>query len=234
MKYINKSLSAILLSIIYIMTSCVNELDNYDEPNGGINGTIVDAETGEAVPLPVQGSTGVIIKMMEQNTDATKSVDFYALQDGTFNNTRIFNCDYLITVEGPFVSPGEVKATIHGQTKVDIPVTPYARISAEAQVTEKKISVNYRIEKTNESFTTSEVYGYWNFAPGVDDGGANQAGKTTVKDLNGTIIFDLENDQVFKDNEYKIKDNGNKVYVRIGAKTEGAINYSQVITVTLN
>ena len=59
------------------MTSCVNELDNYDEPNGGISGTIVDAETGEAVPLPVQGSTGVIIKMMEQNTGATKSVDFY-------------------------------------------------------------------------------------------------------------------------------------------------------------
>lgn len=216
------------------MTSCVNELDNYEEPNGGISGTIVDKETGEAVPLPVQGSTGVIIKMMEQNTDATKTVDFYALQDGTFKNTRVFNCDYLITVEGPFVSPGEVDATINGQTNVDIPVMPYARVSADAKAEGKKISINYHVEKTSESFTTTEVCGYWNFAPGVDDGGANQAGKVTVNDLDGTIVFDLENDQNFLDNEYRIKDNGNKVYVRIGAKTEGSINYSQVITLTLN
>lgn len=234
MKSINIFLSAIFFSVIYIMTSCVNELDNYDEPNGGISGTIVDAETGEAVPLPVQGSTGVIIKMMEQNTEATKSVDFYALQDGTFKNTRVFNCEYLITVDGPFVEPGEVLTTVNGQTKVDIPVTPYARISAEAQSEGKKVSIKYHVEKTKESFITSEIYGYWNFAPGVDDGGANQAGKITVNELDGTIVFDLENDQVFKDNEYKIKDNGNKVYVRIGAKTEGSINYSQVITVVLN
>lgn len=234
MKYINNFLSVILFSVIFIMTSCVNELDNYEEPNGGISGTIVDKETGEAVPLPVQGSTGVIIKMMEQNTDATKTVDFYALQDGTFKNTRVFNCDYLITVEGPFVSPGEVDATINGQTNVDIPVMPYARVSADAKAEGKKISINYHVEKTSESFTTTEVCGYWNFAPGVDDGGANQAGKVTVNDLDGTIVFDLENDQNFLDNEYRIKDNGNKVYVRIGAKIEGSINYSQVITVVLN
>ena len=98
----------------------------------------------------------------------------------------------------------------------------------------KKVSINTIVEKTKESFITSEIYGYWNFAPGVDDGGANQAGKVKVNELDGTIVFDLENDQVFKDNEYKIKDNGNKVYVRIGAKTEDSINYSQVITVVLN
>jgi hypothetical protein len=230
MKSINIFLSAIFFSVIYIMTSCVNELDNYDEPNGGISGTIVDSETGEAVPLPVQGSTGVIIKMMEQNTEATKSVDFYALQDGTFKNTRVFNCEYLVTVDGPFVEPGEVLTTVNGQTKVDIPVTPYARISAEAQSEGKKVSIKYHVEKTKESFITSEIYGYTTKA-------FNQQVKNNIEkfdELDGTIVFDLENDQVFKDNEYKIKDNGNKVYVRIGAKTEGSINYSQVITVVLN
>ena len=111
----------------------------------------------------------------------------------------------LITVDGPFVEPGEVRTTINGQTKVDIPVTPYARISADAQSEGKKVSIKYHVEKTKESFITSEIYGYWNFAPGVDDGGANQAGKVKVNELDGTIVFDLENDQVFKDNEYKIK-----------------------------
>ena len=221
------------LMSLCLMSSCVNELDNYDAPDGGVYGTILDAETNQPVPLPVQGSTGVIIKLMEQGTGATKTVDFYAKQDGTFNNSRIFNCDYLITVEGPFVTSEEVRATVEGQTEVNIPVIPYARIEASASVSGKKVSINYQVSKTRSSYTTDEVYGYWNFAPGVDDGGANQAGKVTVNELSGTITFDLVADQTFLDNEYKVKANGNKIYVRIGAKTEGVINYSQIIEVIL-
>ena len=221
------------LMSLCLMSSCVNELDNYDAPDGGVYGTILDAETNQPVPLPVQGSTGVIIKLMEQGTGATKTVDFYAKQDGTFNNSRIFNCDYLITVEGPFVTSEEVRATVEGQTEVNIPVIPYARIEASASVSWKKVSINYQVSKTRSSYTTDEVYGYWNFAPGVDDGGANQAGKVTVNELSGTITFDLVADQTFLDNEYKVKANGNKIYVRIGAKTEGVINYSQIMEVIL-
>ena len=221
------------LMSLCLMSSCVNELDNYDAPDGGVYGTILDAETNQPVPLPVQGSTGVIIKLMEQGTGATKTVDFYAKQDGTFNNSRIFNCDYLITVEGPFVTSEEVRATVEGQTEVNIPVIPCARIEASASVSGKKVSINYQVSKTRSSYTTDEVYGYWNFAPGVDDGGANQAGKVTVNELSGTITFDLVADQTFLDNEYKVKANGNKIYVRIGAKTEGVINYSQIMEVIL-
>ena len=221
------------LMSLCLMSSCVNELDNYDAPDGGVYGTILDAETNQPVPLPVQGSTGVIIKLMEQGTGATKTVDFYAKQDGTFNNSRIFNCDYLITVEGPFVTSEEVRATVEGQTEVNIPVIPDARIEASASVSGKKVSINYQVSKTRSSYTTDEVYGYWNFAPGVDDGGANQAGKVTVNELSGTITFDLVADQTFLDNEYKVKANGNKIYVRIGAKTEGVINYSQIMEVIL-
>lgn len=221
------------LMSLCLMSSCVNELDNYDAPDGGVYGTILDAETNQPVPLPVQGSTGVIIKLMEQGTGATKTVDFYAKQDGTFNNSRIFNCDYLITVEGPFVTSEEVRATVEGQTEVNIPVIPYTRIEASASVSGKKVSINYQVSKTRSSYTTDEVYGYWNFAPGVDDGGANQAGKVTVNELSGTITFDLVADQTFLDNEYKVKANGNKIYVRIGAKTEGVINYSQIMEVIL-
>lgn len=224
-----------LLSIISLCltTSCVNELDNYKTPNGGIHGTIVDIETKEPVPLPVQGSTGVILKMMEKGTEATKSVDFYAKQDGTFDNDRVFDCDYLIKVEGPFTAPAEVKATISGQTEVNIPVMPYARIEASASVSGKTVSLQYQVKKTKDSYKVSEVYGYWNFAPGVDDGGANRAGRVTVNDLSGTISIDLGKEQAFLDNLYKIQSNENKIYVRIGAKTEGVINYSQVLVVTL-
>ena len=67
-----------------LMVSCGDEIDNYDAPNGGIKGQVLDADTGEPIPLPVSGSSGVIINMNELNTGATKSVDFYAKADGSF------------------------------------------------------------------------------------------------------------------------------------------------------
>ncbi len=210
-------------------TSCLSDLDNYESPNGGIKGQILDAETNEPIPLPVQGSTGVIINMFEQNTDATQSVDFYAKTDGSYENTKLFNCDYKIVVNGPFVSPCEEFVTVKGQTTLNLKATPYARINASARVEGKTITITYKVNPTNSNFKVSEVYGYWNFAPGVDNGNANQAGKQTVKEQEGTIVFDLENDKNYQDNLYKIKGNGNKIYVRVGAKTESAVNYSIII-----
>jgi hypothetical protein len=52
---------------LLLLTGCLNELDNYDAPDGGIMGRILDAETNEPVPLPVQGSTGTIINLYELN-----------------------------------------------------------------------------------------------------------------------------------------------------------------------
>ena len=186
-------------------TSCLSDLDNYESPNGGIKGQILDAETNEPIPLPVQGSTGVIINMFEQNTDATQSVDFYAKTDGSYENTKLFNCDYKIVVNGPFVSPCEEFVTVKGQTTLNLKATPYARINASARVEGKTITITYKVNPTNSNFKVSEVYGYWNFAPGVDNGNANQAGKQTVKEQEGTIVFDLENDKNYQDNLYKIK-----------------------------
>ncbi|MDR1368716.1 MAG: DUF3823 domain-containing protein [Dysgonamonadaceae bacterium] len=215
------------------MVSCVNELDNYNPPNGGIKGKILDAETNEPVPLPVQGSTGTIINLFELNTDATMSVDFYAKYDGTYEHAKVFNGDYSVVVNGPFVNPCEGKVTVKGQTTFDLKATPYARIDASASVSGTGISIRYNVVKTNESFQVSEVYGYWNFAPGVDNGSANYAGKVTVRETSGTVTFDLGNDGNYKDNLHKIQSNGNKIYVRIGALTENSINYSTILTVTL-
>lgn len=212
----------------FCFTSCLNDLDNYESPNGGIQGKILDSKTNEPIPLPVQGSTGVIINMYEQNTNATQSVDFYAQMDGSFENSKLFNCDYKIVVNGPFVSVCEDFVTVKGQTTFDIVATPYARISINTQVSSKKVTATYKVTPTDPSFNVSDVYGYWNFAPGVDDSNANYAGKQTVKETEGTITFDLGNDATYQSNLYKIQANGNKIYFRIGAKTEGKINYSTI------
>ncbi len=231
MKKINLFIT--IAAAILGITSCVNELDNYDAPNGGIKGQILDAETNEPIPLPVQGSTGAIINLFELNTDATMSVDFYAKYDGTYEHSQVFNGEYNVVVNGPFVSPCESKVTIKGQTTLDLKATPYARIDASVSASGTSIDIRYDVTKTNDSYTVSEVYGYWNFAPGVDNGSANYAGKVTVNESSGTITFDLSNDKNYQDNLHKITANGNKIYVRIGAKTGNAVNYSKILTVTL-
>ena len=229
-----KKINLLFIAICsFCLTGCLSDLDNYESPNGGIKGQIIDTETNEPIPLPVQGSTGVIINMFEQNTGATQSVDFYAKMDGSYENSKLFNCDYKIVVNGPFVAPCEDFVTVKGQTTFNVSATPFARITASTQVTGKIVTINYKVIPSDPSFVVSEVYGYWNFAPGVDNSNANYAGKQTVSETEGSIIFDLENDEAYQSNHYKIQANGNKIYLRIGAKTEGEVNYSTISEVVV-
>ena len=72
-KIINIGLTALFACF---MVACENDIDNYDAPNGGVHGTIYDKETNEPIPMPVPGSSGVMMSLYEQNTGATASVDF--------------------------------------------------------------------------------------------------------------------------------------------------------------
>ena len=87
-KIVNIGLTALFACFV---AACENDIDNYDAPNGGVYGTIYDKETNEPVPMPVPGSSGVMMSLYEQNTGATASVDFRARQDGTFEHTKVFN-----------------------------------------------------------------------------------------------------------------------------------------------
>ncbi len=230
-----KKIGFLILALCSLcLTSCLDELDNYDAPNGGIKGRILDASTGQPIPLPVQGSGGVIIRLYEQGTNASQSVDFYAKQDGTFENSQVFNCDYLVVAEGPFEQNPEGTVKVSGQTTFDLTATPMARIEASATASGRIVTINYKVTPSKANYQVSEVYGIWNYAPGVDNGGANQAGKKTVSDTSGSITFNLDEESNFKDYQYKIKSNGNKIYLRVGARTEGKINYSEVMEVTVN
>ena len=186
-----KKINLWLFLSILLFTSCLNELDNYDSPNGGIKGQILDIETGEPIPLPVQGSTGVIVNMFEQNTTATKTVDFYAKMDGSFEQSKLFNCDYKILIKGPFISQCEEFVTVKGQTSLNLRALPYSRISATASATDKIVTIKYKVSSTLPENSVSEVYAYWNFAPGVDNGSAKQAGKQMLDLTDGIAVFDL-------------------------------------------
>lgn len=229
-----KLINILFLTAIIFSTSCENDIDNYDAPNGGIRGTIYDIETNEPIPLPVQGTAGVLVNLYEQNTNATQSVDFRAKQDGTFENSQIFNCEYKVVVNGPFVDKCEGVVSVNGATQFDLKATPYSRINIEASVDDNnQVSITYIVNKTNPSYTVSEVSFLWNFAPGVDINSSNYATRVNAKLVSGTHVFDLPKDSKFTENYYKIKSNKNKIYVRVAAKAQGIVNYSKIIELTV-
>ncbi len=218
-----------------IGVSCTNEIDNYDAPAGGIKGTVYDAATNEPIPLPTQGDGGVLVNLFEQHTGATRSVDFRAKQDGTYENSQLFDGEYKIVVNGPFVDKCEGAVTVQGQTTCDLKATPYSRIDIQAAVdAANRIRITYSAVPSNPSFTVSEVSLMWNFAPGVDVNSSNYAAKATAGSSSGTYTFDLAADKNFNDNLYKIVSNGKKIYVRAAAEVKGNINYSNVVELQIN
>ena len=224
-KIINIGLTALFACFV---AACENDIDNYDAPNGGVYGTIYDKETNEPVPMPVPGSSGVMMSLYEQNTGATASVDFRARQDGTFEHTKVFNGNYRIQAkDGPFVGVCEGYVTVNGQTQVDLYTIPFSRISLDVAVSaDNKLTLTYDAKTSNETLKLD----------------VNNANHATLSSLgtksNGTHIIDLMSDTEFIENHYKIVSNKNRVYVRVAAtvtaESKPYVNYSRVVEVTVN
>lgn len=231
----SNALYAFLLSL-FMLSACENDIDNYKAPEGGIAGIIYDEETKEPIPLPVQGNAGTLVNLFEQNTSATKSIDFRAKQDGSYENSLVFNGDYKIVVNGPFVGDCTADVTVNGQTKLDLTALPFSRIDVTTNLSsDNKVTVNYNVTKTDDTFKLAEVVAMWNFAPGVDINSSNYASRASLNVApNGAHVFDLSKEKPFQDNLHKIKANGNRVYVRIAAKVNNVVNYSKVVAVTVN
>ena len=216
-KIINIGLTALFACF---MVACENDIDNYDAPNGGVHGTIYDKETNEPIPMPVPGSSGVMMSLYEQNTGATASVDFRARQDGTFEHTKVFNGNYRIQAkDGPFVGVCE---------GYDVTVSA-----------DNKLTLTYDAKTSNETLQLTDVSVIWNYAPGVDVNNANHATLSSLgTKTSGTHVIDLMSDTEFIENHYKIVSNKNRVYVRVAAtvtaESKPYVNYSRVVEVTVN
>ncbi len=79
------------------------ELDNYDAPSETLKGWVVDVKTGKPV-LTDQGGEGIRVRLIETSWEGNVNpLDFYCRQDGSFQNTKLFEADYNVSVDGPFV-----------------------------------------------------------------------------------------------------------------------------------
>ena len=71
------------------------EIDNYPGPEETVKGYVTDVATGEPV-LTEQNSRGIRVRMLELSWDnSTYNPDFYARDNGFFQNTKIFKGNFL-------------------------------------------------------------------------------------------------------------------------------------------
>jgi hypothetical protein len=94
---------SILIATAVTTTIACTKTDNYPAPSSTITGSTIDEGTDATLETEIGGG-GTRIKLLETSYDsAPVPLYFQSMQDGTFNNTKVFAATYKVSVEGPFV-----------------------------------------------------------------------------------------------------------------------------------
>lgn len=146
MKKIKYIMVSVLLAVSFAGCSMF-EVDNYDEPGETLKGAILVAGTNEPLPT-LQGNTGGSVRVRLQEVSWTEAEsptlrDYTCFQDGTFQNTKLFNATYNIRVDGPFVplvriaangsvlADGTQTVKVKGVTEVKFEVQPFLKVEIQ-------------------------------------------------------------------------------------------------------
>ena len=137
----------ILPYIVAFMVACAacGKIDNYPAPGDTITGQTVDEVTGENVQTE-DGGGGTRVELLETSYSANPvPIYFQSMQDGTFNNTKVFGATYNVSVQGPFVpliqtdNTGTVvtdssqNIVLKGTADLTFKVQPYLRVTIVGQ-----------------------------------------------------------------------------------------------------
>jgi hypothetical protein len=125
-----KKITYIVLGMALIGLSSCYKKDNFDGPDSGFSGKIIDSYTGQ--PL-LSSQNDWQLRIWERSWTASTPINqnIPIKQDGTFNNSKLFKGTYDVSVNtGPFWPIDTTKGIIFdkgGATK-DFTVTPYLQI----------------------------------------------------------------------------------------------------------
>lgn len=162
MKYMKKNMIIAAALGTLLLSSCsLFKLDNYDAPSETLFGKVTDVKTGEPV-LTDQGSEGIRVRLIETSWEGNVTPqDFNCRPDGTFRNTKLFEADYNIRVDGPFVPivletedgtivrDNTVNTHVKGQTEVNFEVQPFLKVEivGSPMVSAGKIIANVKVTR---------------------------------------------------------------------------------------
>lgn len=243
---------AILTGVCAMALTGCGDLDNYDAPDGGIHGKVIDANTGEVVLQPVNASTGLRIRLIQQNWEVAADPQlFYGVEDGTFTNSQLFNDEYSMELEQANFFPVEKQMiTIKGQTDVTVKVTPFCTATvSNPSLKNRAVKANVSLKRTwdwqtdNRGCKIEKVVLFCHVSQHIDKESSNNMGSGSVNCTGVSDVDLLSGSQELvpqlvldgsKLEKYAhiIKANGNRIFIRAAVVTKynGAeyYNYSDV------
>lgn len=128
------------ICLMIIAGSSCSKIDNYPAPSDTIRGTVFDAVTDSTVQTEIGGG-GTRVKLLETSYSSDPTPQYFqCMQNGTFNNTKVFSATYKVSVEGPFVplvitdntgtvvSDSSKTVVLKGSATVNFWVEPFLRV----------------------------------------------------------------------------------------------------------
>lgn len=227
-----KKKSLTLISICTILSFQACKLDNYDRPNATLTGKIIDEETNE--PMPTQAQNGTRMRLYEFYKDgwSVQPNDFWAKQDGSFENKAVFAGKYKVLAEGAFHQIEPIETEISGTKNLDIKVKPYIRLTIEATPIAGGVTLSTKVTPTPSSPKVTNLVFLVGKTPYVDKSTFVERAEQNVKDLQGN---DFANKSFSETLTGKLE-KGKTYYVRAGALATNAANhynYSEVLEVVI-
>lgn len=242
MKKVIYSLAA---GLVLLFGSSCQKFDNYEEPQETLKGTIIDKGTNQPFQTEV-GDNGVRIRLLEYSwSDNPEPYYFTVMQDGTFNNTKIFKGNYNIEPLGAFVPlvqkdgngnvtvDESVTTDIKGTVNQDFEVEPFLRVEwvGEPSNDGKSITVQAKITRgtSNPDYqqALADVYLFIHSAnPYV---GNNNYDQRYAKHISGDELKDMLGQTITLTTTGELPA-GRTYYIRVGARIdkdiEGAKRYN--------
>ncbi len=247
-------INRILFAVCMVFGLAACEIDNYDEPEAGLQGTIIDSTTG----LPLQtapGKQSMQIRIWETSfakNDSSISVapqDLNMRQDGTFYNNKLFAGEYeVVPFQGAFYPLSDeekqvVKLSNGKIANVEFTVTPYLSLEyvQEPYLDGDTIKCSVRFTRNvgngpMPDIQNMQLYVSHNqYVPGTDSQVTPPALQPGTKD--GQINNDMEG-EVIELKSLPIK-YSNRYWVRVGANCNDQYkksNFTEIktIDVTVN
>jgi hypothetical protein len=221
----------ILLFLITLFNSC-GEIDNYDAPDGGIYGKLMDLITNDG--LQTEAPNGFNVKLFEKGGMMNTPITFSGKPDGTFENAFIFQNEYkVLPVEGAFFAVLDTAVVQVGErTEVNFSVMPFLAVT-NVTVTAGTGSVTavYNISRSQVGGKISTRKTLVSRVPTVNNTTNDFSKSTSTTSIPDVTLLATQ----FTDVVTGLT-SGKTYWVRVGAlatNTLSRYNYSKVFQVTI-
>lgn len=208
------------------------KLDNYDEPNASLFGSIIDEANGEPVEQDI--INGVQIEYIEQGYKNPQTQYLIVKNNGTFRNNLMFAGQYKIRpVRGNFVPVDTQYINLKGEYKIDFVVKPYIRIrEASIKRFENKVVATFKLEQTVPN-KVKKIGLYAHIEPSVGEPMRHVAVEQTLNAVsNPESLYILEVDLSVHSSILKP---GSMYFFRVGAlidAPEAKLNYVPAVRIS--